>query len=394
MVPRAAIVALCIFMFFPLQSFLMLGETNAIWKTIYYCFLIARCAIACFAIVDFIASNSKFDALLVALIVLEFVMCVSTMMNGSFGVSDVFSVYLSTMGFFMFCENRRRIDSRELFNSAYYLFGLLVVIGTICIFIYPDGFNHAGSKGSAIFLFGSKNTAFFYYWIFLYLDSRRSYLEESRISIRTICLNAFFIAGTLVCNSINGTIMLILLLFYLIGTRCGLDLNWLSNTKTLTIAFCLVALSVFLANSDMMKPVFDLIGRDQDFTGRTFLWNQAINMIAENPLFGNGANSLYRLTSDTVEAYAVQAHNVYLDYASKYGLIAMLLLVVFYIRAMFECKQCNKNAIGRLGSFFVFIFMIHALFDAASLFHLIIVISITRIVGQNVPGMRGNHRGK
>lgn len=68
-----------------------------------------------------------------------------------------------------------------------------------------------------------------------------------------------------------------------------------------------------------------LVGRDATFTGRRAIWSAALMYIRANPLWGLGLNVQYDVWNNN--KYVYSAHNMFLDYAVKYGCISLALMI-------------------------------------------------------------------
>jgi exopolysaccharide production protein ExoQ len=69
------------------------------------------------------------------------------------------------------------------------------------------------------------------------------------------------------------------------------------------LAVLLIALSLFNASS--LEEVFELVGRDSTFTGRTALWEQAQRTSAEHPILGVGAGGFWQYDIGAAQSLAI-----------------------------------------------------------------------------------------
>jgi exopolysaccharide production protein ExoQ len=86
----------------------------------------------------------------------------------------------------------------------------------------------------------------------------------------------------------------------------------------------------------------DLLGRDETLTKRTYVWQDALAIIAERPWLGHGLGVVWGLGEQSwlpdveTTSWAVHAHNGYLDLATELGLIAAAAAVLHLIVTLFN----------------------------------------------------------
>jgi len=96
-------------------------------------------------------------------------------------------------------------------------------------------------------------------------------------------------------------------------------------------------------------PFIDLfiekfLGRSTTFTGRTPIWEKAIQMFMEKPLIGYGFRPVV-IRADGFEA--MHAHNMLLQRLIATGVIGLILFVVFHILLILRVDKM-KNSIARI----------------------------------------------
>lgn len=114
------------------------------------------------------------------------------------------------------------------------------------------------------------------------------------------------------------------------------------RTALSLIIIVLVSLALFAAlgilQINVYEEVLNLLGKDSTLTGRTYLWDQARRLMAENPLTGVGANGFWRpemgqansiLTYFSFERYTgFSFHNSYLENGVQMGYPGMIATII------------------------------------------------------------------
>jgi O-antigen ligase len=108
-----------------------------------------------------------------------------------------------------------------------------------------------------------------------------------------------------------------------------------------SIVYVLPAILVLLGGYMMTNPVAfmtGMVGRDETFTGRTEIWQKAIEMV-ENPIIGGGYSSFW--LGDRLHTFwsqytwgPTEAHNGYLEIYLDLGVIGIILLTGILISSL------------------------------------------------------------
>ena len=125
--------------------------------------------------------------------------------------------------------------------------------------------------------------------------------------------------------------------------------KWLYFTFLSAIVFLVVSLVVI--KPLLIKDIFNALGKNLTFTGRTELWTYIIQIAfgMSNPLLGVGygsfwvygsphLNELYSLILDT----PIQAHNGYVDLTIETGFIGLGLVLTMTIWYFYNLKKNNN----------------------------------------------------
>ena len=100
---------------------------------------------------------------------------------------------------------------------------------------------------------------------------------------------------------------------------------------------------------------------ESGFDGRLDVWQQSIEIIKENPLFGQGLGSFraYEMKHRQVSTTCLVLHNDWLERVVEIGVLGLVLLVLIVIRSFrnFDYKNTNPLALGYLTSFLIFLML-------------------------------------
>lgn len=145
------------------------------------------------------------------------------------------------------------------------------------------------------------------------------------------------IISALYTASRGGFVTLILVSLLFVLHKKGLK-----KLKYIIIAIVLVTVVIFISQSIPNNPMNYLIYRfesDSSGSNRVYLWQVAIEKIAQKPFFGYGlGESPYIISKEIIEKLG--SHNTYLTIIFEAGLMSFIPFVVFIVLLWRKKKQC------------------------------------------------------
>jgi exopolysaccharide production protein ExoQ len=161
----------------------------------------------------------------------------------------------------------------------------------------------------------------------------------SAVGLSFICLHG--------SDSMTSTIWS-LFIIYLMILLIKMDVN--TSRQILIKAFsvlymtALIVIFLYAFRPEMLTVSgwFDLMGRDEQLTGRTELWEKGFTLLRENPLVGLGFDSNATIFSKSVIKYG-QFHNGYLDLLVSGGFVALILLLGIIIKFIWNALHVLKK---------------------------------------------------
>ena len=93
--------------------------------------------------------------------------------------------------------------------------------------------------------------------------------------------------------------------------------------------------------SNILDFMTAFVGKDVSFSGRTSIWKRAIQYVLSNPLWGLGNDVVYDVWGNY--HYVYSAHNEVLDFAVKYGCVALAGFIIMHIITISAALR-NKNS--------------------------------------------------
>lgn len=382
---RKWFILLTILPFFELQSWSQLSDYRVmphLFGGLLSIYSILRILISSWVIVLlFHNDRSSISTTVVGVLLFVVFENLSGLMNGSIYLN--YSIgSLALVGFALLCQKYIYSYRADFIWACKVLFGTMCLVGSIQIILMPYGFLDAKYKAYAVYLLGSKNSSFFYYAVYILFSCYDDIDKYNKIRKGTLSLIAIYMLAALTCESMNTFVMLSIMAVFALIINYGNALRRLLRPRYVlsVIAASAVVLLVFDIRQ-FLSPVLNIIGRDTTFTGRDVLWNQAIKFFRNNPLFGNGILTEYKLVDGVIQD---NAHSQYLDLLAKYGLFVFVSYICIPVSALHKAVKKDKVNIKiiALKSSITFIILFHSIIDHMAMYHFILIMSSIELIHQ------------
>lgn len=133
-----------------------------------------------------------------------------------------------------------------------------------------------------------------------------------------------------------------------LAVRLHMRAGGLFSMRGATVLGVVVTLLVVVARVQVhfAAQIEGMLGKSVTMTGRTELWDAAIPILADSPLFGYGINSHFGAFIPGFEGLLWQAHNQYLQIAYDGGLVAVGLFIalLWITSARVDASRCSTPA--------------------------------------------------
>ncbi len=316
---------------------------NDSFPTLYYfnfwTFDFLRIPVLLFLICLFCRYKKKPSALFVVLCLLEVVLILSTLLNYEISETEViikaFYQVVRSLSAALLIE--AYIDKKEIlikglmlnFEVALYSYAFMILFHLISIDYYSRGVLNT----LALWIIPAVCIAC------LHMLINRSYLRS--------CL--LLMISSIIAVKVWSATIIVALLGMLASGMLGLFL--LKHHIDLKLPILLFAVSVFVnlfilfIYSGGRFGLIDLfiegfLGKSTNFTERTVIWNEAMRMIGNKPLLGNG----YRPVLEVANSFSQEfdhSHNQLLQVANETGSIGMMIFMIFHLMIVLRTDRCR-----------------------------------------------------
>ena len=237
------------------------------------------------------------------------------------------------------------LDGDELMDLVGLICGLCAVASVVQFLIFPEPGDFRG-------LFSHKNLLGQ-----IMAGGTLTALHGLRIRsgrrFRYICIMALCTIVALMSKSATSVLAIIAFCWLDILGRLylrGGPIRMLS--MFLSIVSVLIAVG-FVLNADL---IFDLFGKDQTLTGRTFIWPYVIDNISEQPILGWGFHAFWSTLnphasqiSNALGWMIPEAHNGILEFLLQVGFVGTLFFMFLWIRNFAMALKCMNGPARQFG---------------------------------------------
>ena len=227
-----------------------------------------------------------------------------------------------------------------------------IVLHFMTLLMFSNGLVPGLYGDGRVYFLGGKNALATYILFavlaqFLYRKPNFYYKKDRR---EMLVLNILLLIIAVVNNSATTTAAMIIVNIYII-TICiaAINRNLEQIMQRLFVILALIIVVGFFylvviqnaGNNSFMGILTSILGREITFSGRRKIWDAAINYIMQSPVWGVGFDVQYNVWGNNRFVYS--AHNMFLDYAVKYGCLSLIICVMSIIVMIYKAIQSKKN---------------------------------------------------
>lgn len=217
------------------------------------------------------------------------------------------------------------------------LFSLLI-LEVVLQLLYPEGII------KEINFLGIDNRLVFFFIPLIFVSVSYDILKKEKISVLTLTIILLSLWSTISLWAVGGFLGIIILFLSVVFEEKLSKLKLLSLTNVLLLILFLNCAVVLLQAQFYFEDfITEVLKKDVTLTGRTYLWDWAIESVLIYPTFGFGVQSedFMRIVFNWV----VHPHNMLLNYLITSGLFGTAIIFVMYF---YLCSKVNIIQNSRL----------------------------------------------
>ena len=268
-----------------------------------------------------------------------FILVFSTLINNG-NKMQLFAEALVSLTTISIWNSLDKKEIKKYFGVLAFVIEVLTFLNLFIIIKFPDGLYYINYSRN-YYLFDHVNVSIRYLLPGCCFTLIRIYMQSNKIDIRTKIYIFSVVLTLLLTWPVTAIIGMVVFLlgwkFMYFGKYAqSLLLPIKTITTTAIVSFLLVAVKIQNLFSNF---IVNVLKRDITLTGRTIIWDTAIEYIKQQPLFGMG-----RLATEVRRDYlgVTSAHNQFLNFMFEGGIILMALIFIMVKEASKRVKECKN----------------------------------------------------
>ncbi len=329
--------------------------------------------------------NIKIHKYINSLILFELsILCITLYYRGA--VMRALIDMVTIVSFSLFIINELPKNKEKFLHTFCNVIFVYIFLNFISEILYPSGIHadlYTNSLNPLYFMTVDNGTTVLILLgiMLIYLSDYYSKLKYKKIKL-LICIMCALFSGS--STAFICSFVLIISLFL----NSKYNFKFLDNNYFYLIIFATLFVSVLLGNNSIINKLIFAITGKVGFTGRNFLWENAIGMIKSSPLIGYG-----RLNQDYLHVWGgyFSSHNFFLELLLQGGVVALFCFFICLSKYIKKAKNINEKFVRRTCWISFLLFLIAMMMESSvHSIYLFSVIGISVALGENYERRRIN----
>ena len=311
-------------------------------------------------------SQRKYSVFSISFLIYIIVLFISSFLNDLATPELIIKSYLriATCVLFFDMLSDNIVPTQRIIRVWYYAFAFTTIINFITILLYPNGMYRDSIYTTNWFL-GYDNMHICFFLATIALMFVHKYINSRKMNLFDYMLLIVIIFQVYYCFSANSVVAITIFIFYYIFKKF-VDSKKVFNVKNyfLIYIFFNIMFVFFRIQEKFAWLIVNILNKNLNFTGRTYIWDRVIELIKEKPILGYGKENIAVISNKLGNTAFAHAHNTILDAWYKGGTIGMICFVSLLIIPAKKLYENKNNVLAKNLSLIFFLFLLLMLFEA------------------------------
>lgn len=305
--------------------------------------------------------NRKISKIILAIVVYEAVLFFSTFANKG----DYWKILVicgTIVGFSMLLELCIKNNCRVFLKSIFCIYFILILANLVLIFAYPDGLgrdNYYYNKYNFLAIDNGLSQIFI---PVMALTCVYTSFNKGR-RLLSLVLMTMISVTVVVTWSATGVVMWFAMMLYILFIYKKKLTPFFNSRLLFAVFIILQVLIVFLRVQEIFAYIIeDILGKSITFTGRTVIWDSAMELIRYSPWLGYGVYEGHGLI--LYYGKFMYAHNGILEVLLQGGVVALVVFGALFVIAGNSLYRYRNNHISGIISAAVFSMLLGMLMES------------------------------
>ena len=297
----------------------------------------------------FVGKNRRIDKFIISVICSNVIVFISTVFHEGWIYSAIVGV-VTIVAIILLVKIMLDEDPMLCFDVVLPILEVLLYVNLISIILFPEGMYTdivgIGYERSENWVLGLDNAQVPYYIAGLAIAIIRDYyrLGELKLSIRSWMLIGVCYTTILIRKPATGIVGMTILFPAIVFPKLFAKSSLLNVvTYMLMVVLFFIAVVILRTQDHLAFLIQGVLHKSLSFSGRTFIWDNAIAVIKMNPWLGLGA-----LTQERTWNYLgqIHAHNIILQMLVSGGVLLLCFYIYMHIIIARKLMRNNHNGIA------------------------------------------------
>lgn len=278
-------------------------------------------------------------------------------------------------------------DIRKATRTISRLFIFYTLINLFLGIVAPGMFGTEKYDARNTYLLGERNAL-----IYFLLPALIMVIVDHHINgtgRKTTWLMLVIVSITVIITGSSTALAVVLICFMLLVLTSS-KVKWANRilainikAKTLGMLYVILWIMIILIQNVSVFSFFieGILGRSLTFTNRTLIWDKALILISESPLFGYGGYFVQHIKIGGWTTYT--CHNFFLQNMVDAGAVSIVVLVIIMILTIREMDQHRNNRLCKTLKIGIFSIFISCYMESYNMHYIIMLIMYLWYIKEN-----------
>ena len=316
---------------------------GGVWRAIHLPFTAMLYFSLLFCVISFFLNRTKRVDLFSILIILFWAWTIFTnVINGIGFWESTFFSFKILVGVFVLKYHIMNGHLKEYVSVFDFWLFLFVIINILTQLLYPNGLYPVaeGAVQSGRWFFGNRNAFIFPYYMSIMFATFHHMTKYNKLRITYYLYIALLVFSQIIGGSVTSGLSIIVTVLMIVIFRniktSKFKICSISLIASLVISYLLINIGV---NTSLARLIKVYLKKSPTFSGRTTIWNTALNSLKGHQLMGLGWAEI------PVGWYwnVYQCHNNYLDLIFTGGIILFVVYIVLVYVSIKKLSDKKRN---------------------------------------------------
>lgn len=316
--------------------------------------------------------RNKISKYMVMLIILYFAKFIATFINGG-SIGALITEAYPIIAIALLIEIATDKHSKEFINAATYALNTLLVINFVSLILRPTGY---GLPNQKLFFLRGANQLMAFCVIALMITYIKLYIDKKISSLIILLINTFISTYTVI--NIGSTTGLIVwtLVISLIVIPNSIRRPEIFNCRNYILGYVGMYWFIVIEKGHLYFREFieEVLKKSVTLTGRTEIWDIAINLIKSKPFIGYGMQESTNIIF--YQGKYLSTHNQILQTMLEGGLIIIIPLVVIIIMSCKKLMLYKDNKCIAIISIAILAILMNLFSESMGIFDLLFILGL------------------